>query len=143
MQRLPPNDINQVNEAGAGFATAAMNPEIVNLRAKKPDNLGMTGINRTRFTPFNILAGLVNKQALPDNRWRNYLMFQNNSANGIYVGFGINVGVNGEGGFLISAGGFYELDNTVPFNSIFVLALAANSQLVVVEGTIDRAQKSR
>jgi len=139
--RLPDNDIHQINESGAGFATAAMNPEMVDLQVRKPTNLGMTGINKTRFTPFNVIAGLVSRSALPDNRWRNYLMFQNNSAGTIFIGFGVNVGDNGENGYAISSGGFYELDTRVPFNSVFVLGSAAAQQMLVIEGTIDRAQQ--
>lgn len=135
--KQPDNDINQSNESGSGFASAATDPQAF------IQNLGMTGPNSTRFTPFNIIAGLRSKSALPDNRWRNYLMFQNNSGSAIFIGFGVNVGEGGQNGFEISSGGFYELDTRVPFNSIYILGSAASLPLLIIEGTIDRAQLPR
>lgn len=132
------NDINQENFNESGFATAATNPQPVKF-GKPKANMGMKGPNRTRFTPFGIVAGLVSKLALPDNRWRNYLMIQNVSSSDMFVGFGVAVGDDGNNGFLISSGGFYELDNKVPFNSIYITGTAAAQQILVIEGTIDKA----
>lgn len=128
------NDIHQTNESGSGYASAATNPQDF------VSNLGMDGPNRTRFTPFNIIANTKSKGVLPDNRWRNYLMFQNNSGADIFVGFGTNVGSLGENGFKISTGGFYELNWRVPFNAVFIIGTSTSQQVLIIEGTIDRAQ---
>lgn len=135
------NDINQSNEAGSGYASAASNPQMFKFgKSRKPPNLGMEGPNKTRFTPFNIIANKVSQNALPDNRWRNYLMFQNNSAADIFIGFGIHVGESGENGFTVGGGGFYEVDIRVPFNAIYIASVADGSKLLIIEGAIDRAQ---
>lgn len=131
-ENLNDNDIQQSNEAGSGYASGATGPLV--------RNLGMSGPNTTRFSAFNIVAKKTNRSALPDNRWRNYLMFQNNSTATIFIGFGVNVGSNGENGFAIAAGGFYEIDRSVPFNAIFVLGTANSQQLLIIEGIVDRAQ---
>lgn len=132
------NDINQVNRGGSGFSTAATNPQLSAFRKNAPSNLGMSGHNKTRFTSLGILAGFISKLALPDNRYRNYLMIQNKSSGDLFVGFGVQIGENGESGFLINAGGFLELDTSPPYNSIFVKGVIASQQVLVIEGTIDR-----
>jgi hypothetical protein len=136
------NDISQVNESGSGFASGATNPEIYGTR-EPVSNLGMTGPNKTRFNPFGTIATTQSKLVLPGNKWRNYLMVQNNSANEIYIGFGQQVAADFSNGFFISGnGGFYEMDNRVPFNSIYILGVvAAGQQVLIVEGVIDKTEQ--
>ncbi len=131
----PGNDISQSNESGPGFASAATSPRIVKTFPHRP-NLGMTGPNNIRYTPLAFAASLTNRQlALPGNRWRAYLMIQNNSAGTIFVGFGVQVTVDDINGFLIGSGGFYEMDTRPPFNNIYIKGtLAANQDCVLIEG---------
>jgi len=133
----PGNDISQINESGPGWATAATSPAILRGRAMRP-NLGMTGPTQTRYTPLAFAASSTNKQlALPGNKWRSYLMIQNNSLANIFIGFGVQVTFDNINGFLIGAGGFYEMDTRPPFNSIYIKgALAANQDIVVIEGIL-------
>lgn len=135
------NDIDQNNDGSQGYAHAGTNPQEFQFRKKRPSNYGMHGPNRTRFTPFGITASTVSKLALPDNRWRNYLMVQNQSTADIFIGFGVHVGDNGESGFLLASNGFYEVDTNIPFNSIYIRGNAASQQVLIIEGTIDKAQK--
>ena len=134
-RRAPGNDISDINESGPGWATGATSP--VDPEHFGRANLGMTGPNKTRFTPLNFSANLTSKLALPGNKWRNYLMFQNNSASDIFIGFGVQVASDTQNGFKISSGGFYELDRNVPFNNIYILgSLAAAQSVLVIEGII-------
>jgi hypothetical protein len=127
-----PNDISQINESGSGYAKVSPIPNV------QPLGLGTKGPNKTRFTPFGFVAELNSRQVLPDNKWRNYLMFQNQSGADIFVGFGVNISANGVGGFLINPGGFYELDRSVPFSAIFISGTAGGQQLLVIEGIFDK-----
>lgn len=132
------NDIGQHNDGTQGYAHAGSNPQKFDFRKKRPSNLGMTGPNDTRYTPLTVIAGLSSRLALPDNRWRNYLMIQNQSIADIYIGFGVHVGGSNENGFLISSGGFYELDTKPPSNSIYVRGTALSLAVLFIDGTIDR-----
>ncbi len=132
----PGNDINQENESGPGWATAATSPRLLKTGGPRRANLGMTGPNNVRYTPLAFAASTTNKQlALPGNRWRAYLMIQNNSLGTIYVGFGVQVAQDNVNGFVIAAGGFYEMDTKPPFNNIYIKGdLAANQNAVLIEG---------
>lgn len=150
------NDVEQTNDNESGFAIATPNPELsqgrqffgkpgekVYLPGTEQDNDTLNipdqleGQNVVRFVAFGVAVNNVNaKQALPDNRYREYLCIQNQSANDVFIGFGTSPGINGENGFRVSAGGFYELDNKVPYSSITVIGTIAASQIVLfIDGT--------
>ena len=138
IRETPGNDISQINESGPGWATAATSPALLRTGGPRRANLGMTGPNQTRYTPLAFAASLTNKQlALPGNKWRTYLMIQNNSAGTIFVGFGVQVTLANINGFAIAAGGFYEMDTRPPFNNIYIKgSLAPNQNTVVIEGIL-------
>ncbi len=129
------DNINQYPSDTVGWATAAQqtNP---NTRAQ---NLGMEGPNRSRFNQFTVSIGNGETQALlPDNRWRNYLRIENQSASDIRLGFSVRPSTIT--GSIITAGGFIEFDHprNVPFNSIYLLGTAASQTVNIIEGVIDR-----
>ena len=136
IETQPGNDISQENESGPGWATAATSPLLLETGGPRRSNLGMTGPNKTRFTPLAFAASLTNRQlALPGNKWRSYLMIQNNSLGIIYVGFGVQVAADNVNGFVIAAGGFYEMDVRPPFNNIYIKGdLVTNQNTVLIEG---------
>ena len=58
----PGNDINQDNESGPGWATAATSPRILETGGPRRANLGMTGPNNVRYTPLAFAASTTNRQ---------------------------------------------------------------------------------
>lgn len=136
------NNVQRVNYNDPGFATAATNPDLVDTSRDLKPNLGMSGPNKTRYNPLGFIARLISSQALPDNRWRNYLMIQNNSSDIVYISFGVHVSDQLNNAFALQSGAFYELDARAPFSSVFVKGvLLSGQQILLIEGIIDRVAR--
>jgi len=99
-------------------------------------NIGMGRGKVIRFTPqSHMIAGNLVK-ILKTNPQRKYFMLQNQSAADIYIGFGIKIDTFGNNGFLVPSGGFYELDNVVPFDAVYIIGVAAGQRVLVIEGAL-------
>jgi len=145
------NDIERSASTVSGFATGLSAPRRINVGAKNSGGIKTVGVvdrssaahnsqinssvNNVSFTPFGVTMTGISQQILPGNRRRVYLMLQNNSASPVHVGFGSAVNGNLSNAYTISAGGFYELDVTVPYNTVYVTG-GAGLILYVCEGTV-------
>ena len=77
------------------------------------------------------VIGTESVQVLVNNINRRYLLVQNNSAATIYLSFSNKA--NTFDGLKIISGGYYE-PFIIPRSAVYLIAAAANSNVVVVEG---------
>jgi len=89
-------------------------------------------LNTTTFVSIGYEVGTDSQEVLIANRMRNYLLIQNRSAGAIEVAFGNKA--DGWNSVEVASGGNYE-PWVVPNNSVNISGSAANSQVVIVEGT--------